>query len=161
MPRQEQVAEETQRILALRQRAAETQRQQEQQLDALVVQIKEARGEMETVVTRLAQLTDQLRQHVRRNPTDSTSRYLVFATAHQRFAGALGAGLRRTASMDRLLDRAKEEQREAREREAERERRQETRDHQRLVDRLTLPTDDDFWEVYGDVVDGEVDDHAE
>lgn len=156
MPSQERIAEEAQRIQALQQRAADAQQQQEQKCDAIVEQIKATRADLEGGMAKLGQLTQQLRQHVRRNQNESTSRYLTYANAHQRLAGALGTGLRRTASMDRLLGVAKEEQREAREREAELERRQETRDHQRLVDRLTLPTADDFEEVYGEVID-----HAE
>lgn len=162
MPSQERVAEEYQRIQSLRQRAADLQRQREANLDGLVAQIQQARGELDTTLTKLARLTDELRRTVRQDRDEATSRYLIYATAHQRLAGALGAGIRRAASMDRLLGAAKEEQREAREREAEQQRRQETRDHQRMVDQLTLPTDDDFYEVYGDVIaDGEVDDHAE
>jgi hypothetical protein len=133
---------------ALRKRAEEANNRE---VESLIGRIKEARQEVETALTRLTYLSDELRSRARRAPENSSS-LVVYANAHVRFAGAASQGMRRTASMDRLLDRAKAEKEETQRREALERKWAESRRVQKQVDRLILPTDDAFSELYGEVV---------
>lgn len=135
----------------------ERKRAQTQEVDTLVEQIKKAREDLEADLGKLQELSMDLRARCRRNLGDEvTGRYLTWVNAHLRITGALSNGLRRTASMDRVLDRAQADLEEARRRAQEEARRLEARDHQRHVNKLILPTSDDFDEVFGDLVDEEV-----
>lgn len=137
----------------------ERRRTQEQELDGLVAQIKKVREDLEGNVTKLQELSQQLRSQCRRNlGEESTSRYLVWTNAHLRVTGALSSGLRRTASMDRVLANAKAEIEEAKRRAEDEARWLEAREHQKTVNKMLLPTTDDFYEVFGDLVDEEVSD---
>jgi hypothetical protein len=133
---------------ALRKRAEEAN---SREVEALIGRIKEARQEVETALMRLTHLSDELRSRARRSPENSSG-LVVFANAHVRFAGAATQGMKRTASMDRMLERAKAEKEETQRREAQERAWAESRRVQKQVDRLVLPTDDAFDELYGEVV---------
>lgn len=123
----------------------------------MVEQIKQAREDLEGDLEKLQALSLELRARCRRNLGEEvTGRYLTWVNAHLRITGALTNGLRRTASMDRVLNQAQADLEEARRRAQEEARRLEARDHQRHVNQLILPTTDDFDEVFGDLVDEEV-----
>lgn len=150
MPSTEQQA---QRQVAAARAEEEARRQRrEETIQALVDRIHKAREAIEQDVAHLQDACLELRTVVRRNYDEASSSYLVFANAHLRLAGALVQGVRRTASMDRMLNRAQEEREEARRREMEHRRAQEVRDHARHVQKLQLPTEDAFDEVYGEVM---------
>lgn len=134
----------------LHQRAAEAN---EREVEALIGRIKEARQEVETSLTKLVALSEEMRARARRTPAEGSSSLVVFANAHLRFAGAARQGVTRTASMDRVLERAKSEKEELQRREAYERQRAEARKAQKQVERLVLPTDDAFEELYGEVVD--------
>jgi hypothetical protein len=133
---------------ALRRRAEEAN---SREVETLVEQIKEARREVEASLAKLTHLAEEMRGRARRSP-DSSSGLVVFANAHLRFAGAASQGMRRTASMDRVLDRAKAEKEELQQREAQDRKWAEARQARKQVERLVLPTDDGFDELYGEVV---------
>ena len=134
---------------ALRQRAEEAN---EREVETLIGQIKEARQEVETALSRLTYLSDEMRSRARRSPADGSSSLVVFANAHLRFAGAASQGMKRTASMDRVLERAKAEKEEAHRRESQERQWAEARRAQKQVEKLVLPTDDAFDELYVEVV---------
>ena len=137
----------------LRQRAEEAN---DRELETLIGQIKEARQEVSTALSKLVGLADDMRNRARRSPGQGSSSMVTFASAHLRFAGAARQGMTRTASMDRVLERAKTEKEEAKRREAQEhlwaEARKARNQAQKQVDRLVLPTDDAFDELYGEVV---------
>lgn len=117
----------------------------------MIGQIKEARKDVESALTKLTYLSDEMRSRARRSPETSSS-LVVFANAHLRFASAATQGMRRTSSMDRVLDRAKAEKEENQRREAQERQWAESRRAQKQVERMILPTDDAFDELYGEVV---------
>jgi len=153
-PEQESLLqEEVQRIEAERLRAAEVARQQERGVGNLIAQIQGVRKDVEASVTRLQDLCQQLRVEVRQlSGDDGAHHYLVFTNAHLRLAGALSQGLRRTSSVDRLLTAAKAEQEETQRRDDRERQYRESRDRERALDRLQLPQDDDFEDLYGEVM---------
>jgi hypothetical protein len=141
-------------------RVGRTQEAADHELKELVEQIQAARRVTEESVAKLSELTQQLYSKARRSLFDGSSAYVLFANAHLRMAGALSQGMRRTASMDRVLNIAEAEREESRRRDIQEEERRLVREAQRKVRKLQLPTGDDFDEVYGDVV-GEDVSHAE
>lgn len=133
----------------LRSREANFQEQHEKRVQELIVQIQEARQEIDVVAGRLHAASLELAKEARRVRDDTTNPNLMYASAHTRLAGAMNQGVRRTAPMDRFLNRAAAQREEAQRRE-EREREQrEIRAQSREVQRLKLPTSDDFEELYG------------
>jgi hypothetical protein len=145
--------EEMQRIAAERQRVFELARQQERGAESIIAQIQGVRQELETSVGRLHDLCQQLRASVRQLSGDEGAHhYLMFANGHIRLAGALSQGVRRTAAMDRLLTAAKAEKEEVQRRDEQQRQLQESRDRQRAIDHLQLPQDDDFEDLYGEVM---------
>ena len=134
---------------ALRKRAEEVN---EQEVQTLIEQIKAARQEIENSLSRLIGLSDDLRTRSRRIPNASSSSHVIFATAHLRFAGAATQGMKRTAAMDRMIDRAKADLEEAARREEQEAKWMAERAARKKVEKLTLPTDDAFDEVYAEVV---------
>lgn len=133
---------------ALRKRAEEANGRE---VETLIEQIKEARRDVEASLAKLTHLADEMRGRARRSPESSPS-LVVFANAHLRFAGAATQGMRRTASMDRVIDRAKAEKEELQRREAQERKWAEARQARKKVERMVLPTDDAFEELYGEVV---------
>lgn len=133
---------------ALRKRAEEANGRE---VETLIEQIKEARREVEAGLAKLTHLADEMRGRARRTPESSPS-LVVFANAHLRFAGAATQGMKRTASMDRVIDRAKAEKEESERRDAQERKWAATRKAQKQVERLVLPADDGFEELYGEVV---------
>ena len=143
------------RIMGMRRREAESREARERESLAIVEKIKQARADVDAAVQKLQQTSMELKAYARRNPDESGSSLMVFANAHLRVCGACSQGVRRTASMDRVLNRAAQEQELARRREAEDEKRAEERAHRRKVKKLSLPVPDPdaFAEVYGELLD--------
>lgn len=133
---------------ALRKRAEEAN---SRDVETLIEQIKEARRDVESSLAKLTHLADEMRSRARRNP-ESSSSLVVFANAHLRFAMAASQGMKRTSSMDRVIDRAKAEKEEIQRRDAQDRKWSASRKAQKQVERAILPTDDAFDELYGEVV---------
>jgi len=141
-------------IEAARQR--QVSRQQEKTSREAVQQIQKTRQEIEILVARLQEQADVFRKQSRRALNEESGAHIAFANAHLRFSGAILQGLRRTASVDRVLETSQAEREGNRRRdEWERQQRQ-VRDHGRLVDRLRLPTNDPMAELYGEILEGEM-----
>jgi chromosome segregation ATPase len=150
-------AEPTSLQVALSLLSAARGRQQEE-LEELTREVKEARGAVEEANQRLNRVATKLRQATRRGESDdTTAQLMVFANAHIRLTGSLASGLRRASVVDRLLNNAETERRErqeAAEREAERQEREERR--QQAKPQLSLPEPEDaFDELYGEIVDAD------
>jgi len=143
----------------MQQRALESRQQREEAAEDLVRRIQEAREDLNTRSTHLAALSDELRTMARRSLDEGSNGYIMFANAHLRLAGAFTQGLRRTVgSTDRVLKRSQTDKEEAARREEATRQRRESRDHRKAVNKLTLPTDDAFEELYGEFVGPEVND---
>ena len=156
---QEPVQERRDRVIdRLREGDDAADRQHKAAVQKIVDEMLTVRKEIGTSVTKLSLLCDRLQTQVRRRQDDTTSSYTMYATGHQRLASALSNGIRRTASMDRMLDRAAQEREEDRRR-AERELAMaKARQQKRALDKSLLPSDDDFAEVYGELEEEEVSD---
>jgi len=146
------IAEEVSRVEAQRLREDDLRQQRDKVADDIVVQMQKVRVDLEASVTQLHQLAMDLRAKARRTLDSSSSGYILYANAHLRVAGALNQGLKRTGSMDRVLVVSKQEEEDERRREEEDRQDKEVREHDRLVENLSLPSDDDFEELYGEVV---------
>lgn len=108
----------------------------------IVQEIHVVRDEMDRLAARMVELSQSLYSKVRRAPADDyTSRYVTFANAWTRFGSMVDGGLRRTASVSRLVANIRREQVEAEEKD-EREATQEKR-----VEPQTASTD--LVELYG------------
>jgi hypothetical protein len=142
---------EAQEIEVLRRQEVEAKQQQKQET-AIVQQIQEARKDVESSVKKLHDLSLALRSKTRRSLDGGSSGYLVFANAHLRLAGALTQGVKRAASMDRVLKRAQSEQEETRRRAKEDRQRREDRAYQKQLQQLQQPSEDAFEQLYGEVV---------
>ncbi len=127
------------------------------EIEGLIVQMKEAQQEVDTALSKLVYLSGELRGKAQRHPTESSHSYLIYANAHLRFAGAAVQGMKRTAATSRILDRAKAEQEDQKRRKRQDQERAEAREKQeekqKELRRLAAPTDDDFSQLYGEVVD--------
>jgi hypothetical protein len=137
------------RLEELRRGAEETN---EREVKSLVAQIQEVRREVEASLSKLSSLSDDLRTRSRRVPNESSNSLVVFANAHLRFAGAASQGMRRTASLDRLLDKAQADKLENERRQLQERQWAASREARKSVERLILPTSDPFDELYGEVV---------
>lgn len=114
--------------------------------------LQAARAEAELAASKLQTVADEMRVFSRRTPEEGDSAYVVYATSHLRFAGAILQSAKRTSSMDRLLQTARQEQEEVRLREADQMKKREARDTRRRFQKLEIPTDHDFEELYGEIV---------
>ncbi len=142
---------------AIQSREEEVRRRHEEHVGAIVERIQAARQNVDVAVAQLQEASMELRAVCRRNFDEASSSYLVFANSHLRLAGALNQGVKRAASMDRILTIAAREREDAKARQEEFRRQQEVRAHARLVQKLQLPTDDDLVELYGeDMIDASV-----
>lgn len=131
---------------------ADVRQRHAEHVDALVERTQLLRTDIENSVARLVEASTELRAVCRRNFDEASASYLVFANSHLRLASALTQGIRRTASMDRMLVNAAREREDAREREAAFQRQQEIRKHSKLVEQLQMPSDDDFNDLFGEIV---------
>lgn len=152
--------EATEFRVAQRLRDEEARRRRTAEMDAVVAEIRQLRQTADDLALQLVTKSEHLRKLARVNPDEGASHYLVFANAHLRVAGALGQGVRRTASIDRVLATAAEEREQAQQREAENEARREARERAReqekaLERHLTIPQEDAFDELYGEMLEGE------
>lgn len=123
----------------------------EEQAKKIIHDMEQVRQEVSASVTRLASLAQQLRTHALRHQDDLTSGYLSYSSAFTRICGALNSGLRRTASMGRVLDAAKATQEETERWVVREEEARQARARTKEIERLSLPTSDDFELVYGDL----------
>lgn len=140
------------RIQAEQAKADELRKRREEASAAVIARIHKARQDIEDAALRMHEAASELRDLSRRNFDETSGAYINFASAHLRLAGAMVQGSKRTASMDRLLKNARREQEEARVREDEHRRQQEVRAHEKYVQKLSLPSDDAFDELYGEIV---------
>jgi hypothetical protein len=122
----------------------------EKEAKAIIDEMASVRESISTSVLKLVELSQRLRTHALRQRDDMTSGYLTYSNAYARICGALNQGLRRTASMGRVLDTAKANQEETRQREAIEEEQRKLRAQNREIEKLSLPTSDDFDLIYGD-----------
>lgn len=138
-------------------RAQEKERatRHEEQAKKIIEEMATVRAEIEGSVLRLAELSQRLRTHALRQRDDLTSGYLSYSSAFSRICGALSSGLRRTASMGKVLDAAKAAQEETHRREVREEELRQARARTKEIERLSLPTNDDFDLVYGDLGEAE------
>jgi hypothetical protein len=136
-------------VLLSRAQEREQATHHEEQAKLIISQMEEARQTIEGSVLRLASLAQQLRTHALRRRDDLTTGYLSFSSAYTRICGALNSGLRRTASMSRILDQAKMAQEETERREQREASARQARAQAKEIERLSLPTSDDFDLVYG------------
>lgn len=143
-------------VIELQQRATAARKQREDAAQDLVKRIQQAREDISTRVGQLYEMSTELRTISRRNLDEGSQSYVLFANAHMRLAGALSQGFRRTASADRVLKVGQAEREEASRREEADRQWREAREQQKVAEKLTLATDNDFDELYGDVVDAEV-----
>lgn len=137
-------------LLQARRNLESIEERHEKEAKEILSQIDETRKSLEQGIAKLAEQSGRLRTHALRQRNDLTPGYLAFSSAYQRICGALSQGLKRTASMSRVLDTAKANQEESRLREADEEKRRQARAQARQIERLSLPTSDDFDLVYGD-----------
>jgi len=121
----------------------------EKQADEIIQEMATSREAIEKEVLKLAQLSMKLRTHVTRRRNALTTGYLAFSNAYMRICGALNQGLKRTATMGRVLTTAKGERDEAKLRDAREEDRRKMHAQEREIEKLSLPADDDFELVYG------------
>lgn len=133
-------------------REAEARQRHVQHVEALVERIHKTRQELDERIAQLTEVATELRSVCRRNFDEASSSYLIYANSHLRLAGALSQGVRRTASMDRVLVNAAKEREDAKQREEVFRRQQEVRAHGKLVQKLQLPADDAFEELFGEIV---------
>lgn len=126
--------------------------------DEIIQEIKDLRGEMERVASRLYELSRVLYTKARRDPdVEKTPSRILYANAWGRLAGAVGQGLRRTSSADRILERPERERHEREDRERREhavQARREAREHKRAINPSLIPSDgvDDLVELFGQEV---------
>jgi hypothetical protein len=137
-------------IRTIRLQEEERVERHEKEAKTIIAGMDEARKTIEQEILRLADLSQRLRTHALRQRDDMTSGYLAYSNAYMRICGALNQGLRRTASMGKVLDMAKANQEESKLREAREEEGRRMRAQNREIQKLSLPTNDDFDLVYGD-----------
>jgi hypothetical protein len=126
--------------------------------EEIIQEIRDIRGSMDTLCTRVFELSRTLYSKARREATKDTMGSLVlYANTWTRLSGAVSQGLQRTASADRVLKYARDDQ-ERQEREAaERERREQEREdraakRQASASPVVPPSDsglEDLIELYG------------
>lgn len=139
-------------LAEIRQRAEESRKQREEVAEGLVRDIRAAREDLTSNIDRLYRLAVELRTLTRRSLDEGAQSYIMFANAHMRLAGALGQGVKRTGSTDRILKIGQTEREDARRREEVLRQRSDAKEHQKAIDKLMLTSDDAFDEVYGEVV---------
>lgn len=122
----------------------------EKEAKTIIDEMSLVRENISTGVTKLVELSQRLRTHALRERDEMTQGYIAYSNAYARICGALNQGLRRTASMGRVLDSAKANQEEAKQRETKEEARGKLRAQNREIEKLSLPTSDDFALVYGE-----------
>lgn len=122
----------------------------------IIQQMQDLRQEIDGSIARLHELGTLLRTKAMRTRTEESPSQIVFANAHLRLAGALNQGLRRAASMDRVLIVARLEREEEERRREQEEQRAVQRKRQQQVAQLQNPTDSDFDDLYGELYGEEV-----
>jgi hypothetical protein len=137
-------------IRTIRLQEEERVERHEKEAKGIISEMDVARKTIEQEVGKLADLSQRLRTHALRQRDDMTSGYLAYSNAYMRICGALNQGLRRTASMGKVLDTAKANQEESKLRETREEEGRRMRATNREIHKLSLPTSDDFDLVYGE-----------
>ena len=147
------VAQKNGLILTARLQEEQRIERHEKEAKAIIEEMSSLKESLLVSVQKLADLSQKLRQHALRQRDDMTAGYMAYSNAFVRICGALNQGLRRTASMGRVLDTAKANQEETKHREAREEEDRRLRAQNREIEKLSLPTSDDFDLVYGDAGD--------
>lgn len=80
------------------------------------------------------------------------ARYRLYHTAQTRMIGALSHALKRAQGMDRLLESGREERQDRERRDREEKVKTEARAAVREVFNLQLPREDDFEQLFGEVI---------
>ena len=124
----------------------------EKDIDELVLRVQEARKSADEAISKLFEVSSELREKVRMAPTAGAHSHMIFANAYIRLAAAFAQGLKRLVSTDRLLVRAKSEQEEAARDEAQQKARDDVRRAKKQADKLVQRSDSAFDELYGDVI---------
>ncbi len=125
--------------------------------DAIVKEIQALRADMQKGTERMFELSRVLYSKVRRDTRPDTAALILYANAWTRFSGAMGQGLRRTASTDRVLRAARLQEQERQEQE-ERQRLLEERRREQAEAAAThiygsdLDMEDDLVALYGQEV---------
>lgn len=140
-------------VEALRLQEAARAERHAQEAQEIITEMDHLRETLTSGIGRLAELSQKLRTHALRQRDDLTSGYLAYSNAYSRICGAMNQGLRRTATMGRVLDAAKATQEETRQREAQEDEYRRMRAQTREVEKLSLPARDDFDLVYGEETD--------
>lgn len=142
-------------VVLSRMQEKERSARHEEQAKQIIEEMETTSQEVSNAVLRLAGLAQKLRTHALRQRDDLTPGYLSYSSAYTRICGALSSGLRRTASMNRVLDAAKVVQEETERRENREAEARQVRARTKEIERLSLPTSDDFDLVYGDMTESE------
>lgn len=135
-------------IRTVRLQEEEQDQRHEAEAQKILKSMEDLRLDIEQKVSQMAEWSNKLRSHALRRRGDLTSGYLAYSNAYARICGALSQGLRRTASVARVLEAAKVSQEENR----RWEERRESKAQRTVVEKLSLPSSDDFDQVYGDSV---------
>lgn len=135
-------------IRTVRLQEEEQDQRHEAEAQKILKNMEDLRLDIEQKVSQMAEWSNKLRSHALRRRGDLTSGYLAYSNAYARICGALSQGLRRTASVARVLEAAKVSQEENR----RWEERRESKAQRTVVEKLSLPSSDDFDQVYGDSV---------
>lgn len=146
---------QNERVRVERLRFAETRRQQQRDIDGHVAAIKSARADIEGKLRELQGHCDRLLRATRlaADEEGDTARFRLYHTAQMRMAGAMGHALKRAEATDRLLERHLDDQRERDRQDRERAVQTRVREVIRDVFDLKLPKDDDFEQLFGEVID--------
>lgn len=143
---------------ALAKTSAEAQQQSEKEILELVGQIGEQRKTLEQAALKVHELSVVLQSKARRASLEGSGHYILYSTAHLRLAGAIGQAVKRTVSMDRVLDKAKSEAEENRRiREADRLQASAREAKKRIAETINPPIDYSFEELYGEFQEGALD----
>lgn len=131
---------------------------EQREVEELISKVREAKDEARNKLLTLGACAEELRQRVRRNPTDMSGPIGMFAMVHMRFANAAVQGIQRTSGVNRLVERAKAEHEDLVRVEEDRLKRDIARKArekaQKQVESLTFPAvgeEDALDELYGEV----------
>jgi hypothetical protein len=124
----------------------------EKEIDELVERVQEARKTADESISRLYEVSNELREKVRRASTAGAHSHMIFANAYIRLAAAFAQGLKRLVSTDRILVRAKSEQDEAAREERQEQAQNAARKAKKQTEKLVQPSESAFDELYGEVI---------
>lgn len=148
--------EQTQQVLALRQREAEVRRQRDRDLETLFGSIAQSREEVAKALRVYQERIGEAQQAIRRTSSEDSAHYRVGLTLQVRMAGAIHQALSRAESMDRKLAAVKADRLERERLEARQQSALALKQVVKEVQQSLLPQTDDFELLYGeDALPGE------